>query len=233
MWRRMLILVAVVACVCTGARLWMSSTGQLHAAPFNPAVPHNAPIPKEALRLRIIANSDSPADQQLKREVRNAIVLQVGQWMHGVTSSTEARDIVESHVAELQSIALHVVREHGFHYGVQTAVAKVHFPTKIYGNQIYPAGRYEALRIILGKGQGANWWCVLFPPLCFVDIAEGDAVPNTGSFPDIPPLEVLRMMGPNGKMEKVQVRIAALDYGEELWHTIKNKVDPPKFPTHA
>ncbi|QRF24800.1 stage II sporulation protein R [Alicyclobacillus sp. TC] len=226
----MMVLATIVGGICVAGHLLETSTASTNSAvtdmstakiqSIDFAVPHDAPIPKEALRLRIIANSDSPQDQQLKREVRNAIVLQVGKWLKGVTSSAEARRILEEHEADIEQIALKVTREHGFTYGVQTNIGKVPFPTKIYGNQIYPAGNYEALRIILGKGQGANWWCVLFPPLCFVDIAEGDAVPNTGSFPDLPPLEVLNMMGPNGKEEKVQVRLAVVDYGEELWHTL-------------
>lgn len=188
---------------------------------YNVGVPQTAPIPTEALRLRIIANSDSVADQNLKLAVRDAIVTDVAKRLQGVKTSTEARAIVLRAVPELQALALSVVQQHGYHYSVHTEVGKVPFPTKIYGNRVYPAGNYEALRIVLGSGQGQNWWCVLFPPLCFVDIADGDAVPNTGGFPDLPPLETIQVSGPNGQMVPVAVRLATVDYGEELLHAAK------------
>jgi stage II sporulation protein R len=91
----------------------------------------------------------------------------------------------------------------------------------VYGDQVYPAGTYEALRITLGSGEGQNWWCVLFPPLCFVDITEGDAVPNTGKFPDLPPLETIQVPGQDGTQKDVQVRLALLDYGEMAWKAVQ------------
>lgn len=202
----------------------MSGPATLHtnASLHNVATPQDAPIPKEALRLRIIANSNSPADQTLKLEVRNAIVMKVSSLLQGVKTSDEARSILIKETPVIQQLALQIVRKHRYTYETQTEVAKVPFPTKIYGNRVYPAGDYEALRIVLGAGKGANWWCVLFPPLCFVDIAEGDAVPNTGGFPDLPPLETISVPGSNGGPTKVQVRLASLDYGEELWHSLKN-----------
>lgn len=191
------------------------------ATAYDPAVPHDAPIPQEALRLRIIANSDSNADQSTKRAVRNAVVFQVAKLLQGVKTSAEARKIVINDMPQLQQIALNVVNQRGYNYTVKTNVGSVPFPTKLYGNQVYPAGNYEALRIVLGKGQGQNWWCVLFPPLCFVDIADGDAVPNTAGFPDLPPLETIRVPSVTGGTTQVAVRVAALDYGQELWRTAK------------
>lgn len=188
---------------------------------YNVAVPHDAPIPHSSLRLRVIANSDSNPDQATKRAVRDAVVFRVAQLLKGATTPQQARSIVTANLPQLQQIALNVVRKRGYQYPVKANVGIVPFPTKIYGNQVYPAGNYEALRIILGKGQGQNWWCVLFPPLCFVDIADGVAVPNTAGFPDIPPLETIRVPSSNGGTTKVAVRVLALDYGEELWQTAK------------
>ncbi|WP_303799374.1 stage II sporulation protein R [Alicyclobacillus macrosporangiidus] len=192
---------------------------------YNPAEPHAAPIPQDALRLRIIANSDSPQDQALKREVRDALVVQVAKLVAGSKDATEARQRVEAALPDIQRTAVDVARHHGYSYPVRADVGVVPFPTKMYGNQVYPAGNYEALRITLGAGQGQNWWCVLFPPLCFVDIADGDAVPNTGEFPDLPPLEVIDMPTMDGGTAQVQVRLASLDYGEELWRLVKNRID--------
>lgn len=189
---------------------------------YNPAVPHDVSIPKDALRLRIIANSDSAKDQELKREVRDAIVVQVATLLQHAKTEPEAQKIVSAHLQQLQSLAQTVVRKHGFSYDVKANVGTVPFPTKVYGNRVYPAGNYKALRLILGKGQGQNWWCVLFPPLCFIDIADGDAVPNTGGFPDLPPLETLTVKNLQGQPTKVQVRLATVDYGEELLKAMKN-----------
>lgn len=188
---------------------------------YNVAVPHDAPIPHSALRLRIIANSDSNADQATKRAVRDAVVFKVAQLLKNANSPQQAKAIVTKNLPELQQIALDVVRKRGYQYPVKANVGIVPFPTKIYGNQVYPAGNYEALRIILGQGKGQNWWCVLFPPLCFVDIADGDAVPNTAGFPDLPPLETIRVPSIQGGTTEVAVRILALDYGEEFWKTAK------------
>lgn len=190
----------------------------------NIAEPSSAPIPKEALRLRIIANSDSNKDQSVKLQVRNAVVMEVAQYLKNAKSAPQARAMVEAHIPQLQALATQVVRQNGLTYAVQTEVGKVPFPTKIYGNQVYPAGIYEALRIKLGKAVGKNWWCVLFPPLCFIDITDGDAVPNTAGFPDLPPLETIQVPNTSGTMTTVQVRLASVDYGEELWHAVKHWV---------
>lgn len=217
--KRFLIFVAVVAVIASAVRLAekpaQASVNQ--SSVLNIAEPHDDKIPNQALRLRIIANSDSPQDQQLKREVRDAVIVQVGDMLKGVKTETKAEQTVKEHVSEVNSLAASVVKQHGYSYAVHTEVGQVPFPTKQYGNIVYPAGTYEALRIVIGNGQGQNWWCVLFPPLCFVDIASGDAVPNTGGFPDLPPLETVDIPTPTGSPEKVQVRVAALDYGEELW----------------
>jgi len=179
------------------------------------AAPHAPAIPEDALRLRIIANSDSPRDQALKLAVRNAVIEQVGGWLQGAHSELEARAIVEAHVPQIRATALAVEAAWHVDEPVQVEVARVPFPTKEYGNIVYPAGEYEALRIVLGRGQGANWWCVLYPPLCFIDITEGDAVPNTGGFPDLPPLETLSIPTGDGHTQKVQVRLWTLDHAEE------------------
>ncbi|MCL6515849.1 MAG: stage II sporulation protein R [Alicyclobacillus sp.] len=191
---------------------------------YNPAEPHAAPIPEDALRLRIIANSDSPQDQALKLEVRDAVVVQVARLVAGSKDAAEARNRVMAALPEIERTARTVTQDHGYTYPVKADVGVVPFPTKLYGNQVYPAGDYEALRITLGAGQGQNWWCVLFPPLCFVDIADGDAVPNTGAFPDLPPIEVIDMPTMDGGTAKVQVRMASLDYGEELWRWVNDRI---------
>ncbi|MBP3039085.1 stage II sporulation protein R [Bacillaceae bacterium Marseille-Q3522] len=133
-------------------------------------------IPAEAIRLRILANSDKEADQAIKRSVRNAVNKEITNWVSDLTSLEEARSLIQSRLPEIQAIAERVVQEQGSSQTVKTEFGKVEFPTKLYGQFLYPAGEYEAILITLGEGSGANWWCVLFPPLCFLDFSNGVAV---------------------------------------------------------
>lgn len=133
-------------------------------------------IPGQAIRLRILANSDLDKDQALKRDVRDAVNAKISVWVKDLTSIKEARKVIKSKLPELQTTAEAVVKKEGSKQKVNVKFGKVQFPTKLYGQFLYPAGDYEAILITLGKGEGANWWCVLFPPLCFLDFSNGIAV---------------------------------------------------------
>ncbi|SEN59525.1 stage II sporulation protein R [Paenibacillus sp. OV219] len=132
-------------------------------------------IPAESIRLRILANSDSAMDQLVKREVRDAVVAQMNTWVTGPQTIEEARLTIRSRMHDIEAIVGETLDARGFHYGYKAELGIVPFPTKIYGTEVYPAGNYEALRITLGAGAGQNWWCVLFPPLCFVDAVSGES----------------------------------------------------------
>ncbi|ASS89522.1 MAG: stage II sporulation protein R [Bacillaceae bacterium] len=133
-------------------------------------------IPDEAIRLRILANSDSPEDQALKRNVRNAVNEAINQWVQDLTSIEEARKIIRAKIPEIKDIVQSVLKQENSSQSFTVEFKKIQFPTKLYGNFLYPAGNYEAILITLGEGKGANWWCVLFPPLCFVDFSSGEAI---------------------------------------------------------
>ncbi|WP_019153979.1 stage II sporulation protein R [Robertmurraya massiliosenegalensis] len=134
-------------------------------------------IPNEAIRLRILANSDHEQDQEVKRKVRDAINTEITEWVEDLTSVEEARQLIQSRIPEIQTIAEHVLRENQSKHEVKAEYnKKVDFPTKLYGEFLYPAGEYEAILVTIGEGQGANWWCVLFPPLCFLDFSNSVAV---------------------------------------------------------
>ena len=133
-------------------------------------------IPNEAVRLRILANSDAPADQALKRAVRDAVNDQITTWVSDLTSFEEAKRVIAEHIPEIEQTVARIVREKKSDQSYTVTFGRVSFPTKIYGSYIYPAGEYDAVLITLGKGEGANWWCVLFPPLCFLDFSTGEAV---------------------------------------------------------
>lgn len=133
-------------------------------------------IPEESIRLRILANSDSAQDQALKREVRDAIIARMQDWVIGPHSLDEARAVVTAHLPEFDELVGQMIAARGYNYPHTVELGVVPFPTKMYGDDVYPAGDYEALRVVIGSGEGQNWWCVLFPPLCFVDSVSGEAV---------------------------------------------------------
>ncbi|MED4878303.1 stage II sporulation protein R [Anoxybacillus geothermalis] len=133
-------------------------------------------IPDEAIRLRILANSDADKDQQLKRKVRDAVNAQINGWVAELTSVDEAKRVIRSHLPEIEQTVARVLRQEQSSQSYHVQFGSVQFPTKVYGNYVYPAGTYDALLITLGEGKGANWWCVLFPPLCFLDFSNSDAV---------------------------------------------------------
>jgi len=168
-------------------------------------------IPNEAIRLRIIANSDADADQELKRDIRDEVIAEVANVVRGIQDEQEARRAIARAVPLFNEIAARVVREQGYAYDVQTDYGLVPFPTKMYGSTVYPAGDYEALRIRIGEAQGQNWWCVLFPPLCFVDMANGDAAAQPKDMEAAPAAEP-------AQEQEVEVRFA-------LWETITGFFD--------
>jgi stage II sporulation protein R len=137
-------------------------------------------IPEEAIRLRILANSDLEQDQNVKRLVRDEVNKEITNWVATLTSQEEAKSVIKAGLPELQKIAEEVVSEQGLDQSVKVDFGKVEFPTKLYGQYLYPAGEYEAVLITLGAGEGANWWCVLYPPLCFLDFSTGNAVRSPG-----------------------------------------------------
>ena len=122
----------------------------------------NSSLSHDIVRLHVIANSDSEEDQLLKLKVRDAVL------EHAQTNFTKKSD-VKNCLNEYQAIAESVIKENGFSYSATTEYGNFSFPTKHYSNLSLPAGSYDAVRIKLGQAEGKNWWCVLFPPLCFVD----------------------------------------------------------------
>ncbi|MCL4426017.1 MAG: stage II sporulation protein R [Firmicutes bacterium] len=126
--------------------------------------------PDNLIRLHIIANSDSQQDQEVKLQVRDAVLEYLTPYLKDVSNREEARSIVIAHYRQIEEIAQATLRQAGFQYGTHLEVGRFPFPTRTYGDVTLPAGDYQALRVILGSGTGANWWCVLFPPLCLLDL---------------------------------------------------------------
>ncbi|HHV98323.1 MAG TPA: stage II sporulation protein R [Clostridiaceae bacterium] len=133
----------------------------------------NKVLSDNLIRLHVIANSDSEEDQALKRDVRDAVIDFMQKRLENVTDLEQAKTIINDDIVQIEKIASEKVREYGKTYPVKAVLGKYPFPTKVYGDIALPAGNYQALRIIIGEGTGSNWWCVLFPPLCFVDVTHG------------------------------------------------------------
>ncbi|MBZ4687011.1 MAG: stage sporulation protein [Clostridia bacterium] len=127
------------------------------------------------IRLHVIANSDSMEDQNLKRKVRDRIIAELGPEFNSVNDLDEARKYITGNLTRIEEIASEEIHLVGKNHAVETQLGVYPFPTKWYGNFVLPAGKYEALKVVIGEGKGANWWCVLFPPLCFVDISNSIA----------------------------------------------------------
>jgi stage II sporulation protein R len=130
------------------------------------------PLNKSVLRLHVIANSDSLADQALKIQVKDAVVEMMKKEFAGMDNMEQARQAALEDIPEIKRTAEAVVQANGYNYPVQVSLGEYQFPTKSYGNLVLPQGEYQAVRVTIGGGEGKNWWCVLFPPLCMVSSSE-------------------------------------------------------------
>lgn len=155
------------------------------AADLGGMVQNAVKSPEELIRFHVVANSDSEEDQNLKRAVRDAILKEVSPRLAASHSLEESREILTGLRQEMEEISRAVIESWGKNLAVKTDYGNFIFPTKSYGSIILPAGEYEAVKVVIGEGKGSNWWCVLFPPLCFVDIEHSTAVAVDGK-PGIP-----------------------------------------------
>lgn len=124
-------------------------------------------IADKILRFHVLANSDSEEDQTLKLQVRDAVGVLMADRLAGVEEIGECRQIVSDNLGLITDTARKTIQEEGYSYEVTAALADVEFPVKTYGDYSFPAGTYEALEITIGEGGGHNWWCVMYPNMCF------------------------------------------------------------------
>lgn len=143
----------------------------ISAFSYSEAISSN--LSNSVFRLHIIANSDSDEDQNLKYQVRDKVI----EYMKTIVDTNMKKEdiikLVNLHLDDFKSIAKKVIVENGFDYDVNVEIGNFEFPTKTYGDISFPSGYYDALRIKIGNSEGRNWWCVMFPPLCFVDVTSG------------------------------------------------------------
>ncbi len=153
----------------------ISSYGVVYLNAYSERV--NNELATNIIRLHVLANSDSEEDQKLKLEVRDRILEFMQVKLTDSKDIEESRSIIIQNQELIRELALKEIKEEGKGYDVKVALGNYPFPTKDYGDIALPAGMYDALRVSIGKGEGANWWCVLFPPLCFVDVTHGEISP--------------------------------------------------------
>lgn len=125
------------------------------------------------IRFHVLANSDSDEDQELKLKVRDAIIQYLQPMLKDSKSIEQSEEIILAESDNLKSIGENIIIENGYNYEVEVKLEYNNFPAKQYSNIVLPAGEYKALRILIGEAEGKNWWCVMFPPLCFVDENNG------------------------------------------------------------
>nr|WP_296011598.1 stage II sporulation protein R [uncultured Blautia sp.] len=130
-------------------------------------------IAGEVFRLHVIANSDTEEDQKLKLKIKTRIVEYLEEILGKDADLEETKEAVLTHLGEIEREAERLVHEQGFDYPVKAVVEKTYFPKKSYGDCTFPAGEYEALNVKIGEAQGHNWWCVLYPSLCFIEDTYG------------------------------------------------------------
>ncbi|WEG13100.1 stage II sporulation protein R [Pullulanibacillus sp. KACC 23026] len=177
-------------------------------------------IPKDAIRLRILANSDSAKDQAVKREIRDQVNANVETWVKDLKTAKQAKKVITAHLDDIRQTVKDKLDEEGIKMPYTVTLGEAKFPTKMYGGYVYPAGIYQALVVTLGSGQGANWWCVLFPPLCFLDFANGDAV-KPDPHATAPASANTSVKGSAGEDNQVQVHFFFVDLFKNIFSFFK------------
>ena len=130
-------------------------------------------LSNSVFRLHVIANSDSEKDQNLKYKVRDKLIEYMNSLIPECSNKNEVITKAQEHIEEFKQVAINTIISEGYTYDVNVEIGNFEFPTKQYGDISFPAGFYDALKVKIGKAEGQNWWCVMFPPLCFVDISTG------------------------------------------------------------
>lgn len=165
-------------------------------------------VRKSVLRLHVIANSDSDTDQQLKLKVRDALLDTGAKLFSGDTTASGARKTAEDEIESLEAVAKSVLEENGCNDSVKIEIGESYFPTRTYESVTLPAGKYEAVRVIIGEGKGHNWWCVMFPPMC-LPAAQSDV-----EIDDVLSQDGMKLVSSNPKYE---VRFKIVEWWQSVF----------------
>lgn len=164
-------------------------------------------LPRDVVRLHVVANSNGAEDQAVKLLVRDAVLEEAARWYQGAGSMEEASSRLCTHLQSIAGAARQVLGEQGVGYSATAQMTEMYFPTRDYGDFRLPAGRYRTLRVTLGEGAGKNWWCVVFPSLCLPAATQEEALLT------LPEGE--RQVVEGG--QEVQVKLKAV----ELWESLR------------
>lgn len=151
-------------------------------------------ITEDVFRLHVIANSDSDEDQALKLRVRNAVLEASDDLFGGAVSADDAKHLSEENIQLFEAAAAAEIAASGYDYPVRCEVGTVHFDRRVYGSAELPEGDYSALRVIIGEGEGKNWWCVMFPALCLPAVTNTDEVLSLAAENGVISTEELELM---------------------------------------
>lgn len=162
----------VMAAFCANI-FWLYSKNNSTIFGSYPKAASQQSIAEKIIRFHVLANSDSIEDQALKLKVRDKVLEYMVPKLSKCKNIDESRKTLELENNNVRQIAEKVITDNGYTYNVKTELQKIEFPVKRYGTIVLPEGKYEAYRILIGSAKGQNWWCVMFPPLCFTDITRG------------------------------------------------------------
>ena len=174
-------------------------------------------IRESVLRLHVLANSDSQEDQALKLKVRDRILLESEHLMDHVSNRQEAKQIASQHLPELEAAAQDDIQKQGYDYPVEIRLENTYFNTRQYGSVTLPAGQYDALRVLIGSGEGHNWWCVMFPPMCLPAAEDPKQIEDV-----LNPGETDIVEGG----EQYEVKFKIVEWFEEIQDCIQNWMQP-------
>jgi stage II sporulation protein R len=177
------------------------------------------PVAPQLIRFHVVANSDRATDQAVKWEVRDALVAVMGKALAGEPTPAKARSWIREHRRLLLATADRVLAEAGVPYRARLAFGWAYFPAKAEGSLTLPPGAYQALTVVLGQGRGQNWWCVLFPPLCFVDAATVEAASEPASPPERWAVAAARIAPPHAFRPAVAWFLPVL--WRDLWQALR------------
>ena len=176
-------------------------------------------LANSVIRFHVLANSDKEEDQSLKLKVRDRIIKEMEPLFDKNGDISAAREVIIENMDKIKTVAKDEVKKHGFDYDVNVSLGNSYFPTKEYGDVVLPTGNYEALKIEIGDARGQNWWCVLFPPLCFVDESCVSESTSTGKL-------VANVGKENAELVKKEkssgVKLKFKSY--EIWQSGKQKI---------
>ena len=174
-------------------------------------------IADKVVRLHVLANSDSEEDQALKLKVRDRVLERAAELLEESENREQAEKCLTEALPELETLAAEEIAANGYDYPVTARLEEASFPTKEYDGFTLPAGKYLALRVIIGEGAGKNWWCVVFPPLCTADSSD---VPQTAMAAGLTEAEVGLITGED---QGYVLKFKAVEW----WEALRERLEEP------